>query len=197
MELPPWAPKIKYERLRIAGKKVVLRPATPRDFAAWKAGWGARTAPKSKYDESPKDIALVDRRGFLKRLKDFRKRAESGSYKLDIFHKKTGEHLGFVSIQVFDKRIRWANLGYQVHNHQWGKGYASEAASLALKLAFGPLDLYRVEAGCEPGNRRSRKVILNAGLRYEGRRKNFFVDKAEGTGKDLLVFGIDVLSFSH
>jgi [ribosomal protein S5]-alanine N-acetyltransferase len=43
-----------------------------------------------------------------------------------------------------------------------------EALHLALRHAFGPLRLHRVEANIQPGNAPSRALVRRAGFRREG-----------------------------
>lgn len=109
-----------------------------------------------------------------------------------IFDRVTGACLGTLDLYVLNRTLRWANLGYQIHNNHWGKGIASEAAALALKLAFGPLDFHRVEASCELDNRASARVALRAGMIAEGIRRNFF---SHGGGTDVRVLGISAIDF--
>ncbi|MDX2115042.1 MAG: GNAT family protein [Planctomycetota bacterium] len=61
-----------------------------------------------------------------------------------------------------------AFVGYWLGSDYARQGYMSEALALALKLAFGPLKLHRVEANIIPGNEPSRALVKKLGFRYEG-----------------------------
>jgi ribosomal-protein-alanine N-acetyltransferase len=57
-----------------------------------------------------------------------------------------------------------AELGYRVDQREGGRGVASRAAALALDEAFGPLALWRVEAGARPENLASIRVLERNGF---------------------------------
>lgn len=59
-------------------------------------------------------------------------------------------------------------LGYQIGAPFARRGYMTEALALALKVAFGPLRLHRVEANIQPRNRASIALARRAGFRREG-----------------------------
>jgi ribosomal-protein-alanine N-acetyltransferase len=62
---------------------------------------------------------------------------------------------------------READLGYMLARRYWGHGYATEAASALVAIAFGTLGVERVRALVDVGNERSRRVLEKAGLRWE------------------------------
>jgi ribosomal-protein-alanine N-acetyltransferase len=47
-------------------------------------------------------------------------------------------------------------IGWRLAAKHWGQGYATEAASVVLDHAFGPLGLEQVVSFTVPANRRSR-----------------------------------------
>lgn len=59
-------------------------------------------------------------------------------------------------------------LGYWIAERYSGRGLATRAMRLALRLAFEDLRLHRVEANIQPHNQRSRKLAARCGLRLEG-----------------------------
>ena len=61
-----------------------------------------------------------------------------------------------------DVEIAW-RLAYE----HWGKGYATEAATGWLDLAFGPLGLDRVISITDPPNVRSLAVMRRLGMTFE------------------------------
>jgi ribosomal-protein-alanine N-acetyltransferase len=76
--------------------------------------------------------------------------------------------IGGARIHVEDPEHHQASLGYALHHTHWGKGYATEAATLMLDLAFGQLGIHRVEAHVEPSNTASVRVVEKLGMRREG-----------------------------
>ena len=59
-------------------------------------------------------------------------------------------------------------LGYWVGATYARQGYMCEAVEAVVYYAFTELDLSRVQAGCLPENKASRKVLENSGFKYEG-----------------------------
>lgn len=63
-------------------------------------------------------------------------------------------------------------MGYTLHRHHWGRGYATEVAGLLLRVGFEQLGLERVAATCDPQNIASARVREKAGLCYKGRLRD-------------------------
>lgn len=61
-----------------------------------------------------------------------------------------------------------ADLGYLVDAGHCGRGYATEAVRMLLRIAFGELRLHRVEAAVMPTNLASLCVLARNGFREEG-----------------------------
>lgn len=81
----------------------------------------------------------------------------------------TGELMGQVSFnQIFRGPFQSAIVGYWIGGEYAGKGYMTEALSLALAKAFGPMKLHRVEANLMPRNAASRGLARAVGMRFEG-----------------------------
>jgi ribosomal-protein-alanine N-acetyltransferase len=149
--------------------------------------------PQNRFDDEHPKLATLTFAAYKKRLKSFEIQAKTLElFKFGIFDLRTGQILGGLDLHLFDRRVRWANLGYVIRNQHWGKGYATEASKLALKLAFGPIHLHRVEASCELGNKASARVALKAGLQHEGIRRKFF---STNGGIDLRVFAENSIDY--
>ncbi|HEX4924134.1 MAG TPA: GNAT family N-acetyltransferase [Bdellovibrionales bacterium] len=156
-------------------KRLVLRPFTPADHAAWAGGQANRLPKQNKFDPGPPPKRELSRARFLAKIKVHQARAKlDDQYVYGVFKRDTGECLGFVDLTVFmRKSVQWANLGYNISNQYWGQGYATEAAKAALEIAFKRLKLHRVEAAMELDHKASAKVARGAGLTREGVRKRF------------------------
>lgn len=57
-------------------------------------------------------------------------------------------------------------LGWALHRHHWGQGYATEIGRAGLAMAFEELAAGEVVSFTEVRNRRSRAVMERLGLRY-------------------------------
>jgi len=78
--------------------------------------------------------------------------------------------IGFVGL--FTKRFPahftpCVEVGWRLAFAYWGKGYATEAARLALAHGFGPLGLSDVVSYTTVTNRRSRAVMERLGMRRD------------------------------
>lgn len=82
--------------------------------------------------------------------------------------KDDGEMLGFCGL----KRVNYegapnpgmVEIGWRFREAAWGQGYASEAATRALDLAFDRFGADRVTAITVSGNQASQKVMLRLGM---------------------------------
>lgn len=66
------------------------------------------------------------------------------------------------------------NLGYWVSQEYSGRGVITSAVALVLDLCLGAPHLHRVEINIRPENKVSLRVVEKLGLRFEGRKKNFY-----------------------
>ena len=83
---------------------------------------------------------------------------------------------------------RRAEVGYALRSDHWGRGLASEAASLAIDWGLRALDLHRIEADIDPRNAASRRLLERLGFRSEGvLRERFFVGDS---ATDSELFGV-------
>ncbi|MGW9530803.1 GNAT family N-acetyltransferase [Paenibacillus terrae] len=64
--------------------------------------------------------------------------------------------------------VRTYTLDYFLDEQYNGQGFTTEAVRLALKFAFGPGGLRRVQAGVMPRNKGSIQVLEKVGFRYDG-----------------------------
>jgi RimJ/RimL family protein N-acetyltransferase len=58
-------------------------------------------------------------------------------------------------------------IGWRLAFAHWGRGYATEAARLALAYGFGTVGLPEIVAFTALGNRRSRAVMERLGMRHD------------------------------
>ncbi len=70
--------------------------------------------------------------------------------------------------QIYYGALCSAYLGYYAFTPHAGQGLMGEALQLAVRHAFGPLGLHRVEANVQPGNEASLALVRGAGFRREG-----------------------------
>jgi RimJ/RimL family protein N-acetyltransferase len=85
-------------------------------------------------------------------------------------HLETGAFVGMTGLSVpgFDAPFMPAvEIGWRLARAHWGRGYATEAAQVALTAAFDRLFLDEVVAFTVPTNTRSRRVMERIGMRRD------------------------------
>jgi len=82
-----------------------------------------------------------------------------------------------------------ADLGYMLARRHWGHGYGTELARALVELGFETLGLRRLSAIVAVENERSRRVLENAGLRWEGLTRRHI--RAAGRSWDCHRYAID------
>jgi ribosomal-protein-alanine N-acetyltransferase len=77
--------------------------------------------------------------------------------------------LGFLNLsQIARGSLQSAYLGYAVGKPFAHHGYMREGLELVLRVAFIDLELHRLEANIQPGNKASIALAQGAGFRREG-----------------------------
>lgn len=82
--------------------------------------------------------------------------------------RETGEFLGLLGLLVPRFPLPGnpgVEVGWRLGKEHWHKGYATEAARVALDMGFGPLGLQQIVAVTALGNQPSRAVMLRLGMR--------------------------------
>ncbi len=96
--------------------------------------------------------------------------------------------IGTCALYELNPQHARAGLGYALMPKYWGKGLASEAATLAISYGFFELGLHRIEADTEPNNQRSNAVLERLGFSREGLLRQRF-QHPDGI-QDSLIFGL-------
>lgn len=90
--------------------------------------------------------------------------------------------------RVQDAERRTVELGWTVDPEHGGSGYATEAVSAGLRIAFGQDDVHRVVAQMDARNASSARLATRVGMRQEAHHRQDFWSKGEWT--DSLVFAV-------
>ena len=93
-----------------------------------------------------------------------------------LLNKQTIDVMGAVKLYLSD-RSPYLQIGYFLDVQYWGKGYATEAAKMALKLGFYGLNQPRIDAFAHINNIPSRHILEKIGMTsitdqfiYDGRQ---------------------------
>jgi RimJ/RimL family protein N-acetyltransferase len=96
--------------------------------------------------------------------------------------------VGHVSLQWVSQEHRQGEIGFVLHPDHHGRGYATEASAVVLRLGFQGLDLHRIVGRCDGRNIASTRVMERLGMRREAHlRENEFI---KGEWTDELVYAI-------
>jgi RimJ/RimL family protein N-acetyltransferase len=88
----------------------------------------------------------------------------------------------------FHHGSRRAEVGYELGQDHWHKGYMQEALTALLDYGFATLGLNRVEADIHPDNLASARTLERQGFVREGLLRERWI--VEGTVSDTLIYGL-------
>ena len=96
--------------------------------------------------------------------------------------------IGHVSIRWVSEEHRQGEIGFVIHPDHQGRGYATEASAVVLRLGFDGLDLHRIVGRCDGRNAVAARVMERLGMRPEAHlHENEFI---KGEWTDELVYAI-------
>jgi ribosomal-protein-alanine N-acetyltransferase len=82
--------------------------------------------------------------------------------------KSLGEPIGSIGAVKVDDNIKTVEIGYCIGKQWWHKGYTSEVLTRLVRFFIEEVGANRVQARFDPRNINSGKVMMKAGLKYEG-----------------------------
>jgi RimJ/RimL family protein N-acetyltransferase len=78
-----------------------------------------------------------------------------------------GTVIGEVMLGWLSREHRQGEVGFVLHPDHQGRGYATEAAGVMLRLGFADLGLHRIIGRCDAQNLASARVLERLGMRRE------------------------------
>lgn len=181
-----------FETREIATERLRLRPLTKADLAHRSENYQKRKDvvrylrwEAHDHDEPPENL---EKRIALERLSHdgdglifaVELCAEDGSTD----HRVIGD----ISVSVKSSRDAQAELGWVFHPAVHGRGYATEAATALLALAFGELGAHRVYAELDAANEASARLCEILGMTREALLRGR--DYVDGEWHDVVIFGL-------
>lgn len=157
----------------IEGHNICLRPLTEEDVGKDYLEW-MRDPQVTQYLESRDHAQTLDTlREFVRNMN-----ASPRDHLFGIFSAQSGDHIGNIKIGSVRQPHRSADLGLIIGRRSaWGKGYGTEAISLATRHAFEELDLNKLWAGMYSENLGSYHAFIKAGYREVGRFRRHILFK--------------------
>lgn len=170
-----------FSKINIKSRRLRIRPFLLTDFENCKLSHEGRMSLQNDFDEINPLSASKTYESFRKRILNHREKGRKRThYILGVFETKSGSIVGQVDLFQFNAELKWMNLGYQIQNQYWGRGYATESCKALMKYAFKYLPVHRIEASMFADNIASESVAKKLDLVYEGSRNNFFPGKESG-----------------
>jgi len=117
------------------------------------------------FTDTVPDVTTKDTKNYIEKMND--------GVKADLWFIWGIEHtllhrlIGTISIWNFDEKKQKAELGFGLTPAFQGRGYMSEALKAVVDYGFKTLKLSIIEAYTDEGNKRSIKLLNNAGFNYQ------------------------------
>lgn len=130
----------------------------------------------------PHSMETIENEQLPKILKDYEQYDHFGIYAA--IHAITQGFMGWFLFRPFEDQPDEVELGYRLHRHNWGQGYATEGSAALLKKGFTEFELPKIAAIAMPGNTASVEVMKKVGMNYETRYQH-------ASGVEVVKYSID------
>jgi len=158
------------------GRRVLLRPLTIGDFAAWQEvrrrnhDWLTRWEPL----RIPGQPDVVEERdAFAVRCSARQRERQLGNgYGYGVF--VHGDFAGEINLSSVQRGpFQSAYVGYWIDEKQAGNAYTAEGLVVLSRFVFDELRLHRMQIAIIPRNTNSRRVMEKLGFRDEGTARRY------------------------
>jgi RimJ/RimL family protein N-acetyltransferase len=140
----------------------------------------------SRYLSFPPMTARAEAEAFVGRIRAGY--ADGSSWQLAVERREDGALIGTCILFHFHEQSRRAEIGYTLGRAFWSQGYMREALVGLIGIAFGALDLNRLEADIDPRNEPSARILVRLGFRREGYMPERWI--VAGETSDTALFGL-------
>jgi RimJ/RimL family protein N-acetyltransferase len=149
----------------IRTRRLVLRPYTPDDLDDLYRIQSRQDVTRYLY-WAARDRDEV-REALEKKIRSSVLGDEGDELTLAVVLPETGVVVGEVLLVWLSREQRQGEIGYVFHPDHGGRGYATEAAEVVLRLGFEGLGLHRVIGRLDGRNTASARVLERLGMRRE------------------------------
>lgn len=166
-----------YPDYPLSSERLTLRPFTRGDVDAVYAYRSREDVARFLFDValSREECALA----VQQRIGQVSLEKDGDKIILAVELKSTGSLIGEVSLIGHSMDARQAEIGWIFSPDYQGEGFATEAATALLDLAFGPGDFHRVSARCDTRNDSSWRLMERLGMRREAHFREHALFKGE------------------
>jgi RimJ/RimL family protein N-acetyltransferase len=172
--------------LPILTERLLLRPFTADDLDALHAIQSRPDVTRYLY-WGPRSREEV-REGLAARLAPAGLEEEGDRVALAAVRRDSGALIGDFTLWLRSKEHRQGEVGFLTHPDHHGRGFATEAGLVLLRLGFETFGLHRIVGRCDGRNAASARLMERLGMRREAHfRQNEFV---KGEWTDELVYAM-------
>ncbi len=111
-----------------------------------------------------------------------------------IIRRRDSALVGCVGLQCDPENLS-AELGYWIGVPFWNRGYATEAARMAVAFGFAWFGLHAIKSSYFGSNPASGRVMEKIGMSYEGRRREHLFKEGRGF-EDVVEYGLLCADFN-
>jgi len=168
----------------LAGERLTLRPLTVEDVSDAYVGWMNDPVTNRYMETRWCSHSRADVEAFVAE-----KAASTAEHLFAIVENASGRHIGNLKIGPVDPNHGRGDLSYFIGEPDArGRGYATEAVALGVRIGFEQLGLHKLTAGIYLENAESGRVLEKNGFVVEGRRASHFA--FEGRWTDMVEYGL-------
>ncbi|MCO6000245.1 GNAT family N-acetyltransferase [Actinoallomurus rhizosphaericola] len=163
----------------IVTERLLLRPYTPADLDALHDIQSRPEVARYLYwDARDRDEV---REALQRKIASSVIGDENGELQLAVVLPESGTLIGDVVLMWTSREHRQGEVGYVFHPDHGGRGYATEAAEVMLRLGFEGLGLHRLVGRLDGRNTASARVLERLGMRREAHLIQNEIVKGEWT----------------
>ncbi|MBI1180661.1 MAG: GNAT family N-acetyltransferase [Alphaproteobacteria bacterium] len=148
----------------LSNGRIRLRPWREQD----RDPFAAMNADARVMEHFPSQLSRSESDAFVDRIRQHFCEHGFGLWAIELVD--TAHFIGFTGLAVPQFSAHFTpcvEIGWRLAFEHWGRGYATEAARLALGYAFGALALAEVVSFTSTANHRSRAVMERLGMRRD------------------------------
>lgn len=146
-------------------ERLILRRFTTDDAEAVFRNW-ANDPEVTYFLRWPAHAEISTTQGFV--THEIERCNNDNCYSWGIELKSDKTLIGTIGVVGLREDLRLVQIGYCIGKAWWRRGYASEALKRLIPFFFEEVGANRIESNHDPRNPNSGKVMLKAGLKYEG-----------------------------
>ncbi|PZS24951.1 MAG: GNAT family N-acetyltransferase [Pseudonocardiales bacterium] len=173
-------------RSALATDRLVLRPFRPEDVDDVLAMRSRPEVVRYLYGDVLTRREVVD--SLAKRMALTSLRQDGDALALAVERREDRRVIGDITLRLHSAKHRQGEIGFVFHPAEQGKGYAREAATAVLDIAFGPVALHRVIGRTDARNVASAALLRRLGMTQEAHLRHSEIFK--GDWGDELIFGL-------